>query len=879
MINFIEFFEQAPFSILLVEEGVIVNCNPECLRLFGAQSLNEIINNPVGHFIESPINDSIPGSTKNKIPNKFLGHLHLNGIATSIEVTKISEKTDAKRAFYVLKPVNDSDNLEKDEISSDKDFKGLVKGNQIHSFLDHIPDPIIEFDKDFKIIYANKSASEIIGVVGDVIEGKTLGDLGVAKRFVEPYENELKKVFNLGSPGKLKPPHLKNKRLEWDMVAQFDDKELVKSVITTGRAVGKSLTETDNFVHKQEKLIEAIKSSGFTYFEYYFSDGKIILSNSLRLLIGENDQKEIIISFDDFVERFVYLPDQKKLRDHVNRAGGSGEKNEDGSVECRLLGWEGKLIHMLCNFRFKYDASRQPEFCFGIAQDVTILRDTEEKLQGYNSNLKRLIDQQTAELQRSEEKLSDALKLGNLTTWEFDFKTKKFYGGGEIRKILGPVDQVDENVMEVDNFQKLVHPDDLPIYFGSFERALRTKDKDYLDYIEYRIIRSDGSVRNLYLSVKIEIDDKGRHTRHYGTIQDITAIRKTEQEKDRLTSIIEVTPDIVAILDSKGGLIYLNQSGRYFYGLTENDSVSDINFIEIQAEGSQKILNEVCFPGAIKNGIWTGEIELVGKNNQKVPVSMAIVSHFGPDGENNSYSTIIRNISAQKKTEQDLTYKNAELDTFVYRASHDLRGPISSLLGLYQIVQFEIHDKKALEFFDMFNKQILRLNEIILALINLTKIKESTAANLPIDFSAIINDAMDSLRHLERFSDIKFNVKIVLEREFRSDKGLITTILQNLIENSIKYSRRNVESYANINIETSNYNTLLIRVEDNGIGIGKEIQHRVFDMFFRGHEISKGSGLGLYILKNAVEKLKGEIKVEGIANEGTSFFIELPFLE
>src|SRR5690606_39346169 len=97
-------------------------------------------------------------------------------------------------------------------------------------------------------------------------------------------------------------------------------------------------------------------------------------------------------------------------------------------------------------------------------------------------------------------------------------------------------------------------------------RALKTKDKDYLDYIEYRIIRSDGSVRNLYLSVKVEINEQGRHTRHYGTIQDITAIRKTEQEKNRLTSIIEVTPDIVAILDSNGGLIYLNQSGRYFYG-------------------------------------------------------------------------------------------------------------------------------------------------------------------------------------------------------------------------------------------------------------------------------------------------------------------------
>ena len=435
---------------------------------------------------------------------------------------------------------------------------------------------------------------------------------------------------------------------------------------------------------------------------------------------------------------------------------------------------------------------------------------------------------------------------------------------------------MDYNIADVKYFEKLIHPDDLPVYYGSFERALRATSEDYLDYIEYRIIRSDGDIRHLYLSIKVEIGPDGRHTRHYGTIQDISSIRKAEAEKERLTAIIEVTPDIVAIVDPTGKLIYLNESGRFFFGFLDPEDIKNVNFIDIQTKEARDLLKDTGFPSAASMGLWNGESALQGKGNQTVPVSMAIVAHFDQDGLVTSYSTIIRNISAQKKTEQDLIYKNAELDTFVYRASHDLRGPISSLLGLYQIVQYEIKEKRALEFFDMFNKQILRLNEIILALINLTKIKESEISVAPINFTGIVHDAIESFRHLPDFSRVKFKVKINVKKEFKSDQSLITTIVQNLIENAIKYSRRN-SAFANVSIESKKGDLLVIRVEDNGLGIGKDIQNRIFDMFFRGHEVSKGSGLGLYILKNAVEKLRGKIILESEAGEGTTFTIELPY--
>src|SRR5690606_22831882 len=102
-------------------------------------------------------------------------------------------------------------------------------------------------------------------------------------------------------------------------------------------------------------------------------------------------------------------------------------------------------------------------------------------------------------------------------------------------------------------------------YYNSFQRALKACDENYIDYISYRIVRSDGEIRHLYLSIKIEMEDDQRYSKLYGTIQDITSMKIIEEEKERLKALVEVTPDIVVVIDPQGELIYLNQSGRYFY--------------------------------------------------------------------------------------------------------------------------------------------------------------------------------------------------------------------------------------------------------------------------------------------------------------------------
>ncbi|MFW5759691.1 MAG: sensor histidine kinase [Cyclobacteriaceae bacterium] len=228
---------------------------------------------------------------------------------------------------------------------------------------------------------------------------------------------------------------------------------------------------------------------------------------------------------------------------------------------------------------------------------------------------------------------------------------------------------------------------------------------------------------------------------------------------------------------------------------------------------------------------------------------------------------------------RELVSKNHELDNFVYRASHDLLGPISSLLGLHNVITMEIKEENALNYFNMFNNQATRMNQIILSLIEVTKIKETDLVLKPVDFRDIISNSYEKFSKFSSFYEIKFFVDIDLEETFISDPDIIQMTFDHLIDNSLKYKRKRVDSYVRINIYPNNHKGIIIQFSDNGLGISRSIQHRIFSMFFRGIESSKGSGLGLYTVKTGLEKLNGSIVYNSIENEGTTFTIELPHLD
>jgi len=230
------------------------------------------------------------------------------------------------------------------------------------------------------------------------------------------------------------------------------------------------------------------------------------------------------------------------------------------------------------------------------------------------------------------------------------------------------------------------------------------------------------------------------------------------------------------------------------------------------------------------------------------------------------------------KTNKLIKRKNEELDTFVYRVSHDLRGPISSLLGLHTIVKLDVKDTTALTYFDLYKEQITRLNSIILDLIELTRVRGWELKKTNIDFEKMVSECMSSFKYFPTYNKIDFQLEIQKDLQLLSDKSLMNTIIQNLLENAIKYSDTEKEApYVAVVIQENRITKAIsISVRDNGIGIDKEHQKKIFDMFFRVSNKVQGSGLGMYILKNAIDKLDGKIKLTSQPRVGSEFEVLIP---
>lgn len=234
----------------------------------------------------------------------------------------------------------------------------------------------------------------------------------------------------------------------------------------------------------------------------------------------------------------------------------------------------------------------------------------------------------------------------------------------------------------------------------------------------------------------------------------------------------------------------------------------------------------------------------------------------------------------QKEKKEELERKNTELDAFVYKVSHDLRGPISSLMGLFNIVELEIDNKEALDYFKLYNQHIHRLNNILMDFINLIQIKEKKLEAVPINFENMVQECIDSYKFSPHFEQISFEVNIQGKGQFITDKSTIHTIIQNLIENAIKYARIDAQPFVQIEINQSKAKSMLtIEVSDNGIGIEENDYNKIFDMFFRGTHAVPGTGLGLYLLKCAVDKLAGKLSFTSKVNVGSSFVIQIPLLQ
>lgn len=237
------------------------------------------------------------------------------------------------------------------------------------------------------------------------------------------------------------------------------------------------------------------------------------------------------------------------------------------------------------------------------------------------------------------------------------------------------------------------------------------------------------------------------------------------------------------------------------------------------------------------------------------------------------------NEEALELSNRELRKSNQELDKFVYSVSHDLRAPLTSMLGIIDIsedVSEDIFIKKNL---GMMKASIGKLDCFISDILEYSRNSRLEVKKERINFEEILNDISNNLKYMNRRNRmVEINVNIANEVPFVSDKYRLIIVLNNLISNAIRYQNPKAEkAFVNVRVN-SNAKETFIEIKDNGVGVRKEYHEKIFDMFYRISQNSEGSGLGLYIVKETIEKLKGKIEVESELEVGTIFNIHLPNL-
>lgn len=345
-------------------------------------------------------------------------------------------------------------------------------------------------------------------------------------------------------------------------------------------------------------------------------------------------------------------------------------------------------------------------------------------------------------------------------------------------------------------------------------------------------------------------------------------------------SIINSVQEAIFRSSREDGIIYVNQAFARIFGYETVEEILALNPSDLYMDPSRRddfvrIVQE-------KGSFFNEEVEFKRKDGSGFWGLISSVPFYDKEGKR-YHDGAIRDVTQLKEVErglkenyEELEKVNRELDRFVYSTSHDLRAPLVSIAGLINITREEKDEKLRLKYLGLMDKSIQKLDDFIQDIIGYSRNSRLELKFESIDFQELIEDAVQALRPDPDAQKFDVHIEVQAKNEFFSDSSRLTMIFNNLLSNAFRYSDPKKES-SQIEISVKHDGEEAhIHIKDNGIGIAKKYQEKVFQMFYRASQESQGSGIGLYIVNEAVEKLKGEIQLSSQEGEGTEFKLRIP---
>jgi len=487
----------------------------------------------------------------------------------------------------------------------------------------------------------------------------------------------------------------------------------------------------------------------------------------------------------------------------------------------------------------------------------------------------------SSDLELAQTRLSVAMSATRTGVWDWNIKTNHIFWSDEVYELFHQPKS--DHVLAYADYVELIHPQDRDNVIALITRTIEGLNEYE---VEHRILTKDGKVRWIYVRAVVSRDTYGNAERMVGLVQDITEKKVTEKEKHdwqvRYELLVKSSGQIIYEYNLTTGKVLWRGNTLEVLGVQGTD-ISSFDFWAslIHPDDRERVLNHFnqCQRDETKF-----DVEYRFETAGSVYKFFSDRGFFSRTADNEVVMLgVMEDITVSKTAQQalqqkndELTKANRELDKFVYSASHDLRAPISSLLGLIKVARLETSVEKINDLLAMQERTLKKLDVFIKDIVDHSRNARMEVLYEKIDLRLMIDDVFEQFYFFENLKHIAVEVKVNAESEFVSDARRLHMILNNLISNAIKYAdvrKENPFIKAEVNVSRKE---AIIQVSDNGEGVKQEWQPKIFDMFFRASERSSGSGLGLYIVREVVYKLGGQLSFTSTYGQGTCFIIHVP---
>ena len=477
-------------------------------------------------------------------------------------------------------------------------------------------------------------------------------------------------------------------------------------------------------------------------------------------------------------------------------------------------------------------------------------------------------EQQYDQLASRLSKFESAAEGANDGLWDWDLVTNEQFISPPWKVMLGFGH--DEEIEMKGLWERLLHPYDKENAINAMYNYLEGRSEEY--DTSFRLRHRNGTYRWIRSRGRAIRDKNGKPIRISGTHTDITekkladeALQNSEKKyralfENSLVGMFRTDFETGEILDSNSKVWEILGVDRA-KGFTTYDFYKDPKDREL-------VINSIKEKGKAENI----ELQITKGDGTPIWVSFSI-QHYPEEGV---LETIAIDITEMKNNLLELEKVNFELDSFVYHASHDLRSPLRSVMGLLNIYNGESNPSVKAECIEMIEGSVKRLDNLVVELLSISRNNRIDDEHAPLNFMVEINNSISSYYNASNTKNLDLRVRVIQPLEFVTDVTRVRIVLNNLISNAIKY--RDITkpmSLIEIDVEVTREEAKII-VADNGQGIEENKLDSIFDMFYRATENSEGSGLGLYIVKNVVEKLNAIITVESEELEGSTFTVIIP---